>query len=106
MLDSEKIIGIDLVRIDGEDGIYGIYESVDGGEEWMPLLESRKICVLLDYAKARYDESTPMVLPQQIQNILTYEIMEEAAELKRKKAQAENTKLNWFARLLLFFKRG
>ena len=106
MLDSEKIIGIDLVRIDGEDGIYGIYESVDGGEEWRKLAESQKIYDLLQFAKTRYTDATPMVMPQQIQNILTYEIMEEAAELKRKKAQAENTKLNWFARLLLFFKRG
>jgi hypothetical protein len=106
MLDSEKIIGIDLVRIDGEDGIYGIYESVDGGEEWRKLAESKKIYDLLQFAKNKFSDATPMVLPQQIQNILTYEIMEEAADLKRKKAQAETPKLNWFVRLLLFFKRG
>jgi hypothetical protein len=45
-----------------------------------------------------------MVLPQQIQNILTYEIMEEAAELKRKAAE-EKANQNWFTRLLHFFKR-
>ena len=104
MLDSEKIIGIDLVRIEGEDGIYGIYESVDGGEEWRKLGESKKIYELLQFAKIEYSDATPMVLPQQIQNILTYEIMEEAAEMKRKAAE-EKPKLNWFTRLLHFFKR-
>jgi len=104
MLDSEKIIGIDLVRIEGEDGIYGIYESVDGGEEWRKLGESKKIYELLQFAKTEYSDTTPMVLPQQIQNILTYEIMEEAAELKRKAAE-EKAKLNWLARFLNFFKR-
>lgn len=104
MLDSEKIIGIDLVRIDGEDGIYGIYESVDGGEEWRKLAESQKIYELLQFAKTKYSDATPMVMPQQIQNILTYEIMEEAAEMKRKAAE-KKPKLNWFTRLLYFFKR-
>lgn len=104
MLDSEKIIGIDLVRIEGEDGIYGIYESVDGGEEWRKLAESQRIYDLLQFAKSRYTDATPMVMPQQIQMTLTYEIMEEAAEMKRKAAE-EAPKLNWFARLLYFFKR-
>jgi len=104
MLDSEKILGIDLVRIDGEDGIYGIYESVDGGEEWRKLAESKKIYELLQFAKTKFSDATPMVLPQQIQNILTYEIMEEAADMKRKAAE-EKANRNWFTRLLHFFKR-
>ena len=43
MLDSEKIIGIDLVRIEGDQGVYGIYQSVDGGGEWEKLIEASRV---------------------------------------------------------------
>lgn len=105
MLDSEKIIGIDLVRIEGEDGIYGIYESVDGGVEWEKLTEASRVYELVDYAKGKFSDSTAMVIPHHIQNILRYEIMEEAAEKKIKlemeKVEAVQAKTNtvWWRRL-------
>lgn len=102
MPDKEKIIGIDLVRIDGENGIYGIYESANGGEEWRKLAESQKIYELIQFAKTQFATATPMIIPPQIQNLLTYEIMGEAEELKRKKAQAKASKINWLAQLLLY----
>lgn len=104
MLDSEKIVGIDLVRMDGETAVYGIYESSDGGEQWMPLLESRKICDLLDYAKARYGNDTPMVMQQHIQDILLVQIIEDAKRMIRKKPQQEKQE-SIFRRILKFFKR-
>lgn len=103
MLESEYIVGIDLVRIEQDEGIYGIYESVDGGEQWKPLIESQKICDLLDYAKARFPETTPLVMPQHIQNILKFQIMEEAAEARRRKPTVRE---NWLKRIFKsLFKR-
>lgn len=105
MLDSEKIVGIDLVRMDGDTAVYGIYESADGGEEWMPLLESRNICDLLDYAKARYGNDTPMVMQQHIQDILIVQIIEEAkANLKNGKTVPPPPP-SWLMRFLNFFRK-
>jgi hypothetical protein len=106
MLNSEKIIGIDLVRIDGDQGVYGIYQSVDGGGEWEKLTEASRVYDLLDYAKDKFSNTTPMVIPQQIQSILRYEIMEEAATEKLKaatnKVEPVQPKTNtiWWRRLL------
>jgi len=107
MLDCDKIVGIDLARMDGECAVYAIYESSDGGNEWMPLLESRKIYDLLDYAKARYGNETPMVMQQHIQDILLVQIIEEAKHTKKAStAPADtSTQKKWFRRLLDFFKR-
>lgn len=108
MLDSEKIVGIDLVRMDGDTAVYGIYESADGGEEWMPLLESRNICDLLDYAKARYGNDTPMVMQQHIQDIMLVQIIEEMKFKKNREATraVRNRKpKNWITRILDFFRR-
>ena len=103
MLESERIVGIDLVRIQDDEGIYGIYESVDGGEQWKQLAESRKLCDLLDYAKTRFPETTPLVMPQHIQNAVTYEIMEEAAEARLRKSTPRK---NWLKRIFKsLFKR-
>jgi hypothetical protein len=106
MLNSERIIGIDLVRIDGDQGVYGIYQSVDGGGEWEKLTEASRVYDLLDYAKDKFANTTPMVIPQQIQSILRYEIMEEAATEKLKavtnKVEPVQPKTNtiWWRRLL------
>tara|TARA_B110000503_G_scaffold99111_1_gene148383 strand:- start:1255 stop:1596 length:342 start_codon:yes stop_codon:yes gene_type:complete len=105
MLNSEKIIGIDLVRIEGDQGVYGIYQSVDGGSEWEKLTEASRVYELLDYAKGKFSDTTPMVIPQQIQSILRYEIMEDAAaeklKLEMSKAEAVKPKTNtvWWRRL-------
>jgi len=104
MLDSEKIVGIDLVRMDGECAVYGIYESSDGGEQWMPLLESKKICDLLDYAKARYGSETPMVMQQHIQDIMMVQIIEDAKRMMPKKHQHPKQE-SVLKRFLNFFKR-
>lgn len=103
MTDYEKIVGIDLARIENDAAVYGIYESVDGGGRWMPLLESRSICDLLEYAKARYTDSTPMVMQQHIQDILVIQIIEEAKS--RRRLSTSKTKPNWFRRVWDFFKR-
>jgi hypothetical protein len=105
MLDSEKIVGIDLVRVDGDTAVYGIYESADGGEEWMPLLESQKICDLLDYAKARYGNDTPMVMQQHIQEILLVQIIEDAKANPKNRKTTPVPPSSWLMRFLNFFRK-
>jgi hypothetical protein len=82
---SEKpipIVGIDLLSNDDGGGLYGLCESHDGGETWKVVHEGRSIDGLLEFAKLAYSESTQMILPQQIRELLKYEFLE-TRELKR-----------------------
>jgi hypothetical protein len=107
MFSSETVIGIDLVRMDGEDGIYGVYESVDGGNEWQVLAESKKVYELIQFARSRYSEDTPMVMHDHIQRIMMYEVIEEAERYKIKVKQDEQKakSKSWFTRILQFFRK-
>lgn len=104
---EEPIIGIDLVRMDGEDGIYGVYESVDGGNEWRVLAESKKVYELIQFARSRYSEDTPMVMHEHIQKIMTYEVIEEAEKFKIRIRQDEQEakRKSWFTRIFQFFRK-
>jgi len=107
MTDSDTVIGIDFISTDSDGGLYGLYESTDGGEEWMPLLESRNICDLLDYAKARYGNDTPMVMQQHIQDILLVQIIEEATaqKLKHQKNLPKKSRESWLMKILNIFRK-
>lgn len=104
---TEPIIGIDLVRMDGEDGIYGVYESVDGGNEWQILAQSKKVYELIQFARSRYSEDTPMVMHDHIQRIMMYEVIEEAErfKLKAKQNEQEANCKSWFSKILKFFRK-
>ena len=104
---TEPIIGIDLVRMDGEDGIYGVYESVDGGNEWQILAQSKKVYELIQFARSRYSEDTPMVMHEHIQKIMTYEVIEEAEKFKIRIRQDEQEakRKSWFTRIFQFFRK-
>lgn len=105
---SEKpipIVGIDLLSNDDGGGLYGLCESVDGGETWKVVQKGRKIDELLEYAKLLYSDSIKMVLPQQIREILKYQFLEEQ-ELRKlgcNKMQEDRYMpplLSWWERLL------
>jgi hypothetical protein len=106
---EEPILGIDLERMDGERGIYGVYESTDGGNEWSKLAESTKIYELIQFARSRYDEDTPMVMHDHIQRVMMYEVIEEAEQFKIKARQneqkANTNRESWFSRFIKFFKK-
>lgn len=106
---DEPILGIDLERMDGEQGIYGVYESLDGGNEWNKLAESTKVYELIQFARSRYSEDTPMVMHDHIQKIMMYEVVEEAERYKikaRQNGQKANTnRESWFSRFIRFFKK-
>jgi hypothetical protein len=106
---EEPILGIDLERMDGERGIYGVYESLDGGNEWSKLAESTKVYELIQFARSRYDEDTPMVMHDHIQKIMMYEVVEEAERYKIKVRQdaekANKQNQGWFSRFTKFFKK-
>lgn len=107
MFSSETVIGIDLVRMDGEDGIYGVYESVDGGNEWQVLAESKKVYELIQFARSRYSEDTPMVMHDHIQRIMMYEVIEEAERYKIKVKQDEQkaNRKSWISKIFQFFRK-
>jgi hypothetical protein len=102
MVDYEKIVGIDLEEIQNDTALYGIYESVDGGKEWMPVLKSANIVMLIEYAKARYDDSTPLVMQPHIQDIMLSQIVQEARRTKEAHTKPQK---NWFRRVWDFFRR-
>ena len=107
MFSSETVIGIDLVRMDGEDGIYGVYESVDGGNEWQVLAESKKVYELIQFARSRYSEDTPMVMHDHIQRIMMYEVIEEAEryKIKVKQDEQEANRKSWISKIFQFFRK-
>jgi hypothetical protein len=106
---DEPILGIDLERMDGEQGIYGVYESLDGGNEWSKLAESTKVYELIQFARSRYSEDTPMVMHDHIQKIMMYEVIGEAEQFKIKAQQngkkANTNRESWFSRFIRFFKK-
>ena len=108
---SEKpipIVGIDLLSNDDGGGLYGLCESVDGGETWRIIHEGRSIDGLLELAKLSYSESITLVLPHQIRELLKYEFLEtrELKKLGYLKAKEEPLMppfLSWWERLLKRF---
>jgi hypothetical protein len=106
MSDYEKIVGIDLEEIQNGIALYCIYESNDGGNGWMPVLKSPNIVMLLEYAKARYDDTTPLVMQPHIQDIMLSQIVQEARQTKQKALQQNKPpRKNWFRRVWDFFRR-
>ena len=105
---SEKpipIVGIDLLSNDDGGGLYGLCESVDGGETWRIIHEGRSIDGLLELAKLSYSESVTLVLPHQIRELLKYEFLEERelkklGYLKAKEEPLMPPFLSWWERLL------
>ncbi len=108
---SEKpipIVGIDLLSNDDGGGLYGLCESVDGGETWRIIHEGRSIDGLLELAKLSYSESVTLVLPHQIRELLKYEFLEERelkklGYLKAKEEPLMPPFLSWWERLLKRF---
>lgn len=108
---SEKpipIVGIDLLSNDDGGGLYGLCESVDGGETWRIIHEGRSIDGLLELAKLSYSESITLVLPHQIRELLKYEFLEERelkklGYLKAKEEPLMPPFLSWWERLLKRF---
>lgn len=116
MTDYEKIVGIDLEEIQNGTALYCIYESEDGGNEWMPIMESTDITSLLKYAKAHYGDSTPLVMQPHIQDIMLSQIVQDAQLKKKEAAIKELLKAkgmegkgrgvsNWFGLIWKLFKR-
>jgi hypothetical protein len=100
---EDVIIGIDFIRSESDGGVYGFYESKDGGYEWIKLIESKKIYDLLKFAKDEFSECTPLVMPAQIQELLRYEILSER-EIKKLFEENIKHKQTWFSRVIQFFK--
>jgi len=106
MTDSDTVIGIDFISTDSDGGLYGLYESPDGGKHWKKLTQSRTIYDLLRFAKHQYGNDTPMVMPQIIQQLLQYEFLTERerhALLALHKPTEEKT-TKWFKRFLNWFR--
>lgn len=102
MLNEAKIIGIDLARMENEQAVYAVYESTDGGERWKSLHESSSICELLEFAKYKYANETPLVMQQHIQDILRVQIIE---EYRYKKQVPPPKPKNWLVKFMDFFRR-
>ena len=105
MIHTRRIIGIDLIRTDTEGGWYGIYESYNSGGDWHMILQSRKIEALISFAKIKYNKSTPMILPDQIQQLLKYEFICEKERNEILKQEKIIVKIGWMQRLATFFKK-
>lgn len=108
MIHDKHIIGIDLVRTDSEGGWYGIYESYNHGERWNMVTQSRTIESLINFAKLKYEKSTPMIMTEQIQQLLEYEFMseKEISKLVKKEAIKKDVlKTGWANRIAAFFKK-
>ena len=105
---SEKpipIIGIDLLSNDDGGGLYGLCESHDDGETWRVVEQGRSIDGLMEYAKLLYSDSTTMILPTHIRELLKYEFLEERelrklGYLKAKDEPLMPPILSWWERLL------
>lgn len=98
MEESEKVIGIDLLNNDAGGGMYALCESADGGDTWTVIECRRKIEELLDFAKTKYDETVPVILPFQIREMLRYEILEQ------REWQIIKAKRSWWEKLVKRFK--
>jgi hypothetical protein len=72
----------------------------------MPVLKSPNIVMLLEYAKARYEDSIPLVMQPHIQDIMLSQIVQEARQTKQKALeQNKPPRKNWFRRIWNFFRR-
>ena len=67
-------IGIDLISVGEVDSTYGIYESIDC-TEWKMVASSKIISDLIQFAKITYHTDTPMIMPEQITQLLKYEFI-------------------------------
>ena len=109
MVNSRRIIGIDFIRTDPEGGMYGIYESYNSGENWHMVTQSRTIESLINFAKLKYNKNTPMIMTEQIQQLLDYEFMCEKERFqisKQEKAVKQIVnKTGWMQRLATFLKK-
>jgi hypothetical protein len=106
MTDNDTVIGIDFITTDSNGGVYGLYESVDGGAHWKKLTESRIIYNLIEFAKDQYSSTTPMVVSHAIQQLLQYEILTEREKhklLALHKPTKQST--NWFKKLVNWLMR-
>jgi len=101
---EEKVIGIDLLNTDEGGGMYALCESVDGGDTWEIIESGRRIEALLGIAKAKYEETIPVILPFQIREMLRYEILEER-EWKRINARQPIGEKSWWEKFLKKFRR-
>lgn len=103
MVHSNRIIGIDLIKTDTEGGWYGIYESYNEGANWHMVTKSRTIESLINFAKLKYNKNTPMIMPDQIQELLKYEFI--CQQERNKILKQQITQDGWFKRLITFFKK-
>lgn len=101
---DEKVIGIDMLKTDEDGGMYALCESADGGDTWEIVQSGRTIEALLDVAKAKYDESIPVILPFQIREMLRYEILEQR-EWKLINSRQPEQKKSWWKTFLNKFRR-
>jgi len=102
---SSQIIGIDFIKTDIGGGVYGLYESFDGGDRWVLVAKGRKIDDMLETSKIRYSENIRMVMPHLITEMLRFEFLEER-ELKKIKLWESKPlppKLCWWKQIIKFF---
>jgi len=107
MIKNGCTIGIDLVSVGEVDSTYGIYESMDL-VEWKIVASSKSIGDLIQFAKITYHTNTPMVMTDQITQLLKYEFMakKEQRLIDKYTRKLVNKKIGWFRRLFRFFKTG
>jgi hypothetical protein len=107
MIKHGYTIGIDLISVGEVDSIYGIYESVDCAE-WKMVASSKIISDLIQFAKITYHTDTPMIMPEQITQLLKYEFIAKREQKLIDKCSRKlvNKKIGWFGRLFRFFKTG
>ena len=100
-------IGIDLISVGEVDSIYGIYESIDCAE-WKMVASSKIISDLIQFAKITYHTDTPMIMPEQITQLLKYEFIAKREQklIDKYSRKLVNKKIGWFRRLFRFFKTG
>lgn len=102
---SSQIIGIDFIKTDIGGGVYGLYESFDGGDQWVLVAKGRKIDDMLETAKIRYSENIRMVMPHLITEMLRFEFLEdrELKKIKLWESKAVPPKLCWWKQIIKFF---
>ncbi len=105
MIHNNRIIGIDLIKTDTEGGVYGIFESYNEGKDWCVVTQSRTIESLINFAKLKYEKSTPMIMTEQIDQLLRYEFISEKEKNKIQQKEQKNIKMTWIRKLITFFKK-
>lgn len=107
-VDNQKIIGIDLINIDMDGGVYGIYESNNSGKNWHIVTKSKTIESLVNFMKLKYNPSVPLIMTDQMQEILRYEFISERERIYNKISPQEKISLlqRCVRKLTTFFKRS